>query len=71
MRQSIIKRRRVSGVIRSLVNARGLLLHCARILQETSLMPVLMYGSETMLWKEKERSRIKTVQRFDRYWKHE
>ena len=24
-------------------------------------MPVLMYGSETMLWKEKERSRIRAV----------
>ena len=26
------------------------------------LVPVLMYGSETMLWKEKERSRIRAVQ---------
>ena len=25
-------------------------------------MPVLLYGSETMLWKEKERSRVRTVQ---------
>ena len=25
-------------------------------------MPVLMYGSETTIWKEKERSRIRTVQ---------
>ena len=25
-------------------------------------VPVLMYGSETMLWKEKERSRIRAVQ---------
>ena len=26
------------------------------------LVPVFMYGSETMLWKEKERSRIRAVQ---------
>ena len=25
-------------------------------------MPVLMYGSETMLWREKERSRVRAVQ---------
>ena len=31
------------------------------VLYETSLVPVLMYGSETMLWKE-ERSRVRTVQ---------
>ena len=26
------------------------------------LVPALMYGSETMIWKEKERSRIRAVQ---------
>ena len=33
-------------------------------LHETLLVPVLilMYGSETMLWKEKERSKVKAVQ---------
>ena len=35
--------------IRSLVNARDLQLQCARVLHETLLVPVLMYGSETML----------------------
>ena len=30
------------------------------VLHETSLLPVLMYGSETMLWKE--RSRIRAEQ---------
>ena len=30
------------------------------VLQETLLVSVLMYGSETMLWKE-ERSRIRAV----------
>ena len=45
-------RRRVSGAIRSLV----LQVDCARILHETLLMPFFMYGSNTMMWREKERS---------------
>ena len=39
----------------------GLQLDWARFLHETLLVPVLMYGSETVIWKEKERSRIRTV----------
>ena len=34
---------------------------CVRVLQETFLVPFLMYGSDRMLWKE-ERSRIRAVQ---------
>ena len=41
--------KRVAGAIRSLVNARDLRLECARILHETSIVPVLMYGGEAML----------------------
>ena len=48
--------RRVASTIRSLVNVRDLQLECARVLHETLVVPVLMYGSETVLWKEKERS---------------
>ena len=48
--------------IRSLVNARDLLLECARLLHETLLVPVLMYGSEIMLRKKKERCKVRTVQ---------
>ena len=29
---------------------------------ESLLVPVLMYSSETIIWKEKERSRIRAVQ---------
>ena len=29
-------------------------IECARELDETSLVPVLTYSSETVLWKEKE-----------------
>ena len=32
------------------------------VLHETLLVTFLMYGSETMLWKEEERSRIRVVQ---------
>ena len=53
--------RRVAGAIRSLVNARNLQLECARVLHETLLVNVLMYGSEAMLWKEKEISRVRAV----------
>ena len=49
--------RNVADAIRSLVNAKDLELECARVLHKTLLVPVLMYGGETMLWKEKERSR--------------
>ena len=37
------------------------MLECARVLHETLLVPVLIYGSETMLWEE-ERPRIRAVQ---------
>ena len=53
---------RVAGAIRSLVNARNLQLECARVLHDTLLVPVLMYGSETMLSEEEERSRIRAVE---------
>ena len=35
---------------------------CAMILHESLLVPVLMYDSETMICKEKERFRIRAVQ---------
>ena len=54
--------RKVGGVIRSQVNARGQQLECARGLQETLVVPVLLYGSETMMWREKERCSIRIVQ---------
>ena len=53
---------RVAGAIRSLVNFRILQLECARILHESLLVLVLTNGSETVVWKEKERSRIRAVQ---------
>ena len=35
--------------IKSLVNDSDLQLECARVLHETLLVPVLIYGNETML----------------------
>ena len=49
MRKNVVGRR-VAGAIRSLVNARGLQLDCARVLHESLLVPVLMYGSDTMIF---------------------
>ena len=48
-RRKIARERRVAGVIRDLVNTRGLQLECTRV-------PFLLYGSETTRRTEKERS---------------
>ena len=53
--------RRVVDAIMPLVNARDLQLECARVLHERLPVPVRMYGTKTMLWKEKERSRTRAV----------
>ena len=50
-----------AGAIRSLVNARNLQFESARVLHESLMVPVFTYGSETMIWKEKEKSRIRVV----------
>ena len=44
----------VAGAFRYLVNAVSLQIECARVLHEPLLVPVLMYGSETMIWREGE-----------------
>ena len=54
--------RRVADSIWSLVNGRDLQREYARVLHETLLVSVLMYGNETMLWKEKEKSGVRAVQ---------
>ena len=59
--RKVVSGRRVAGAIRSAVNARCLHLEHARILHKSFLVLVLKYGSETMIWKEKERSRIWAV----------
>ena len=61
MGQNVIGRWQVGGTIWSLVNARNLQIECDSVLHETLFVPVLKYGSETVIWKEKERSRIRAV----------
>ena len=60
--RKVVSGRKVAGTIRSLVNARGLQLECASVLYDALLMPVLIYCSDTMIWKRKKRSRIRAVQ---------
>ena len=60
--RKVASRRRVIVAIKSLVSARDLQLECTRVLHAILLVSVLMYGSETILWKEEERSRIRAVQ---------
>ena len=54
--------RRVVNVIRPLVNTRSLKLESARVLHESLLGPVFTYGSETIIWREKERSTFWVLQ---------
>ena len=60
MRQSVVGKRRVEGGYQVLV---GLWL-TLRVLHEGLLTPVLFlfYGSETMIWRKMERSRIRALQ---------
>ena len=51
--RKIVSGSMIAGAIRSLVNARDLQLQWARVLHEILLGPVLIYGRETMLWKER------------------
>ena len=52
--RKVASERRVAGAIRSLVNARDLQLECTRVLHETLLVRVLMYGSENVMEGEGE-----------------
>ena len=49
--------KKVAGTIRSLVSDKGLQLHCARILQDPFLIPVLPHVSETKIWTHGEKSK--------------
>ena len=61
-RSKVARERKFLGVIISMVNARGFQLEYPRLPHKTLLSPVLLYGSETMVWKQKERSQIGAVQ---------
>ena len=55
-RRKVASGRKAAVAIRSMVNAMGLQLKCARVLYEALIMLGLLYGSETVVWGEKERS---------------
>ena len=52
----------MGGKLQVPTDPRSLQCKCARLLYEGFVMPVLLYGSETLIWREKERSRIRAVQ---------
>ena len=58
---NIASGRKVAGAIRFIVNAWNLLHECARALHEALLMPILSYGSEIMVKRKKEWSRIRAL----------
>ena len=60
--KKVVSGRRVAGAIRYLVNRRSLQFQYARVWHDSLLWPVLMCSSERMIWKEKEKSRIRAVQ---------
>ena len=47
-RRKVASGRRVVDDIRSLVNDKGFQLECVKFFHDTLLVPVLMYGSDTM-----------------------
>ena len=49
-RRKVASGSRIAGAIRSPVYGRGMQLECVRVLRESLFVPVLMYGSETMIW---------------------
>ena len=52
MSQEGCKWEEIAGTIMLQVNVRSLQLECANVLHETLLELVLMYDSDTMIWKE-------------------
>ena len=50
--RKVVSGRKVASTIRSLFNAGNLQPECARVLHKMLLVSILMYGRETMLWKE-------------------
>ena len=54
--------RQVAGAIESLVKARRLSFERNRVVHESMLLPVVMYGSKEMVWSQNYRSEVQTVQ---------
>ena len=60
--RKVLSGKNFAGAIGSLDNARGLQFECVRVLHEVLLMPILLDENETMIWREKEKSKIRAVQ---------
>ena len=60
-RKELASERKVVGAIRFQINAMGLQFECARGLHQGWVVPILLYVSETMIWREKERFAIRAV----------
>lgn len=58
--------RKVAGAIKYLVTAKGLNIECTRVLRE-SMLPLLIYSSETMAWNMMYRFKMQSVQ-MDNVW---
>ena len=43
---------KIASMIRFLVNARNVQFECTRVLHKALFVPVLMYGSEIMVWRK-------------------
>ena len=63
MLQSRVERQqKVWGQIKFSANSRNLQFECARILHQELLMSALIYESETIVWRKKERFIIRPIQ---------
>ena len=56
--RKVVNGRKMAGAIKSLVDAKGISLECARVLHDGMLLPVLMYSSETMVWNKRYRYKV-------------
>ena len=52
-RRKVVNGRKVVGSIKSLVNGAYLHFECVRMLHDGSLGSVLLYGSKTLIWRER------------------
>ena len=59
MYRKVTSGRKVSGATISLGNAMSLQFECVRVLHETLLVAALLFGIETMVWRENTLSTIK------------
>ena len=59
--RKVMSGKRFASAFRSLGNAQSFQLEFAKVLYESLLIPVLMYVSETMIWRKKEKFKIWVV----------